>query len=300
FVYGLLLTEKHVRLYQFDRAGAVFSGRVPIHNEATTFVKLILALSTVDEVQLGFNDRIRWKNNDLYCIMDGVGTYKICNVKPFHRRTIRGRGTTCWVVEDPDEQGSRLLLKFAWRTLDRVPEWEFLEEIQRKCGRIPGVSELRGRGEIERISDLRNGAPLLTPTNKTINDRQYYYVFQPFYGRTLEKAPNTLILLEAFRDIIAAQWELARLDIVHRDISTQNMLLNERPDAQVGERGVLIDFDMAKRVIRDKSGAETDFRTGTRVFQSIKVLMGYGTHDYLDDLESSFYGITWIACTSDR
>ncbi|EPQ51026.1 hypothetical protein GLOTRDRAFT_141182 [Gloeophyllum trabeum ATCC 11539] len=66
FVYGLLLTEKYVRLFQFDRAGCLFSGRIHIHRDAHMFVKLILALSTTDEAKLGFDTRIHWEDQDLY------------------------------------------------------------------------------------------------------------------------------------------------------------------------------------------------------------------------------------------
>ncbi|EPQ51033.1 hypothetical protein GLOTRDRAFT_141184 [Gloeophyllum trabeum ATCC 11539] len=110
-------------------------------------------------------------------------------------------------------------------------------------------------------------------------------------------ARSVLQLVEAFRDIIAAQRNLALRGIVHRDISTRNMLLNERLDAGVGTRGILIDFDMAKFIDRTTSGESTD---GTRLFQSIKVLLGLGKHDYLDDLESSFYGLCWFAFTLER
>ena len=117
--------------------------------------------------------------------------------------------------------------------------------------------------------------------------------------------------------------------ILHRDISVNNILVGQ-PNAKPGNRGVLIDLDMAIRLDRTDTLATVDFRTvssqdsyvcfisdifcglpspctqGTRAFQSISVLSSVNkaagqalSHDHLDDLESFFYVFCWITLGYD-
>ncbi|TFK46718.1 hypothetical protein OE88DRAFT_1667389 [Heliocybe sulcata] len=318
-VLAALLTEMHLLLFQFDRVGAMFSSWIDIHADALLFVKIILALSTADEGMLGFDTRIRWEGKTRYFkphVADPL-VYVIHNpLKPFRRHTIRGRGTTCWILNAPEGDG-KLLLKLSWRTRDREPEWSFLKTIKdendkrekrRTDGQgtaeenepIPGIGSIITYDEGVSLSSLRFNIPLIPylAPKQELSDRLYCSSLQRYYGPALEQAPSTLQSLRAFRDIIAGQYELYKLGIVHRDVSTRNMVYNPDINARPGQRGFLIDFDMAKRMERQSSMAAKDLRTGTRAFQSIKVLEGLGTQDYLDDLESSFWAYTWIACIS--
>ncbi|TFK54590.1 hypothetical protein OE88DRAFT_1652978 [Heliocybe sulcata] len=300
-VYSTVLTEKNIRLHQYDRCGGMFSCETDIHANARTFVKIVLALSTVHEKLLGFETRIYWDGPVRYFKPDLAkpDAYVIDNPdKPFRRHTIRGRGTTCWILNGYD--GNKLLLKLAWRTIERDAEWTFLDTIlgenkkRAEQGRapIPGIGSILEYGDLEKLSDFRHGIPMVVP------DRIYYWILQPYYGPALDQAPSVLQSLNALCDIIQGQAELHELGIVHRDISVLNMAVSPSLETAEGQRGHLIDFDMAKRVDREQSMAGKDLRTGTRVFQSIKVLEGLGSHDYLDDLESTFWAYTWIACTS--
>ncbi|KZT19322.1 hypothetical protein NEOLEDRAFT_1245922 [Neolentinus lepideus HHB14362 ss-1] len=267
-VYGALLTEQRIQLFQFDRAGVLFSVWVDIHAKPATFIKIILGLSTTDEKELGFETCLYWYGSLQYFKPDLIEpkAYVIHDpYKLFRRHTIRGRGTTCWILQDDD--ASKLVLKLSWWTRDREAEWRFLEDIKaenERCKKnrqeekvkeeenkpVPGIGSIIAHKELESLSSLRHGIPL--------------------FGPPLEQAPSALQSLRAFRDI------------------TVNM-------NYTSSRGFLIDFDMAKRT---NKMVTTDLRTGTRAFQSIKVLDGLGFHDYLDDLESSFWAYTWIACTS--
>ena len=47
--------------------------------------------------------------------------------------------------------------------------------------------------------------------------------------------------------------------IIHRDISVNNILLG-REDAGEGERGVIIDFDLAVRLLKDRPSLKADYR----------------------------------------
>ncbi|TFK48918.1 hypothetical protein OE88DRAFT_1663188 [Heliocybe sulcata] len=298
FVYALLLTEKRVRVYQFDRGGVLYSQWYDIGTSAITFVQIILAIASEDENQIGFDTRIRWVGEERYFEdpqADEPKRYKIINPdSPFRRRTIRGRGTTCWKVVD--DLGHLYMLKFSWKTIDRVGEWEHLERIKNANPPLKHVGTMDSYRVIQKLSDLRHGVVLLD-RKKNFHDREYYYTLQTHYGSPLEKFRSVLQLYRAFRDAVSASMELLQIGIVHRDISSRNILLDRREGTKGGGWGVLIDFDMAIFLDREASQVRTDFRTGTRAFQSLKVLHGLGTHDHLDELESCFYVFSWVLFT---
>ncbi|KIM49675.1 hypothetical protein M413DRAFT_113979 [Hebeloma cylindrosporum] len=108
-------------------------------------------------------------------------------------------------------------------------------------------------------------------------------------------------VLFAFRDAIAGHQNLWNANILHRDITLNNILIG-LPGSTEGSRGVIIDFDMAIWPTRTMSLAEVDFPTGTRAFQSVVALMSTVIatkshrlcYDHLDDLESFFYVLCWI------
>ena len=78
--------------------------------------------------------------------------------------------------------------------------------------------------------------------------------------------------------------------ILHRDISMNNVLVNEEDNSTWP--GFLIDLDLAIRENRlELSGAHD--KTGTKVFMSIRALKGK-KHSFMDDLESFFWVLFWI------
>ncbi|TFK47997.1 hypothetical protein OE88DRAFT_1664997, partial [Heliocybe sulcata] len=261
-VYASLLTEEQMQLHQYDRGGDLHSSFFNIHEDPVTFVKMILALSTEDLKKLGFDTRIYWEGSQrcFRTVSEDSQEVKIYTITepnhPFRRQAIRGRGTTCWVIED--ENGEKFVLKLAWRTFERQPEWHFLEktceENKRRAQEEPGRGPVSGVGTIlahwegQKLSDLRFNIPLKTRDELTVSDRRFYFTIQPYLGPALEKATSSLQSLRALYDIIQGQRELYDLKILHRDISTRNMLCNPDPGAKSGQRAFLIDFDMAKKL----------------------------------------------------
>ncbi|TFK49278.1 hypothetical protein OE88DRAFT_1736914 [Heliocybe sulcata] len=294
FVYCLLLTEKRVRVYQFDRGGVLYSNWYNIHSSAITFVQIILGIASKDESRLGLDKRIFWEGEERYFAdpeAEEVRRYRIINPEnPFRRRTIRGRGTTCWTVMD--EFGNTYVLKFSWKTLGREGEWEHLKRIKDANPPLKHVGTMESFRLIEKVSSLRHG--ILLQAKKNFADREYYYTLQQFYGPPLEKFRSVLQLYRAFRDSVSASMELLSIGILHRDISLRNILLDARQGKGGGGWGILIDFDMAIFLGQQRDKVKTDFRTGTRAFQSYKVLHNLGSHDFLDELESCFYVFSYL------
>ncbi|EDR03779.1 uncharacterized protein LACBIDRAFT_306822 [Laccaria bicolor S238N-H82] len=297
FVYSAILTETFIQLFQFDRAGVMFSGKINIHIHPRSFVHIILTLASQDPVALGFDKSIHWRNSKRYLSMDvenELVEFEIKKLKAsFLRRAIRGRGTCCWNVVNPKTK-EEYLAKDCWRSANRTPEWELLE----KAKGLDGVGQMIGYWEpgfsVGRLRGIGRDTP-------GFRDRDFCRVLLERYGKPIHQFDDRKKLLYALRDAISGHQNLWNAEILHRDVSINNILMGKK-DAPVGNRGVIIDLDMAILLNREGSLAGVDFRTGTRAFQSMMVLRSqtnkpgviFPAHDYLDDLESFFYVFCYI------
>ncbi|KAJ3504523.1 hypothetical protein NMY22_g17897 [Coprinellus aureogranulatus] len=301
YVRSLALTQAHARLIHFDRTGTQVTPLLDIHHYPATFVRLIVGLASVDERVLGLDDSIRWT------IVDGkktegtltttgptgeVKTYPVIEHIPNPRETIRGRGTTCWRVRDPDTH-KELVVKDSWLPDNHPPEHEFLELVKGVPGVVEMVSCEPRRWETK---DFR-----CPSTAGRYQNRVGARITMKSYGKPVEFFTSVLQLLRACRDAISGHRQLVGEDfkIIHRDISHNNILLGNE-GASEGNRGVLIDFDTAFRATDEQPTVAADPNVGTRIFQSLSVLGSSNKrgippmHDYLDDLESFFLVLTYV------
>lgn len=102
-------------------------------------------------------------------------------------------------------------------------------------------------------------------------------------------------------------------DILHRDVSIGNILINTDTQAKEGDRGILIDLDYAVRMENLQRGPKMVvcgfsfvmgcvaylIVQGTRRFMSRNILQSRLSHSYLDDLESFYYVLCWLICEYD-
>ncbi|KAF8971763.1 hypothetical protein BDZ97DRAFT_2025280 [Flammula alnicola] len=296
FVCCPIITEKYARLYIFDRSGVHVhqSSPIHIHQEATDFVRLILGVSSPDDSIIGFDTSIYWLGDKR--VLETVDADKnpvTLTLEPerpiFYRRTIRGRGTCCW--KSKDDEGKVVLVKDAWRSRGRTAEWKLLEAIKG----LAGVGQMIAYedNDDQHISTLRG----ITVFLEGFCDRTFSRLILEYYGPPIEDFENPQDLLFAYRDAIAGHQNLLNIGILHRDVSINNILIG-KPGSPPGNRGILIDLDMAVRINVAERSVQADFRTGTRAFQSPNVIQSCGrtnmTQDYLDDLESFYYVLCWV------
>ncbi|KAJ2914981.1 hypothetical protein MD484_g5413, partial [Candolleomyces efflorescens] len=309
FVRLLAITGHHLRLFHFDRAGVQYTPPLDFNEDPHTFVRLIVGLSSPDEAEIGLDSTIKWEVKNGAKISGTITTravdntervYPLQSVDPFFSRSqLHGRGTTCWVVSDP-ATGETLLVKDAWKSDDRTSEHVHLQE----ASGLPGVAQMIScepdRGQIKHLRSVDQDESI------TFKNRIETRVVMKCYNHSVVCFTTARQLLCALRDAIAGHRNLFKKGILHRDVSIHNILLGI-PGAKPGERGILIDLDMATRCDEDGVHPPLDWRVNAPIFQSILLL--YSTdlepplqpipHDHLDDLESFFYVFTYIVHSFD-
>nr|GAT42750.1 predicted protein [Mycena chlorophos] len=326
FVRIPIITHKDCRVVHFDRGGVHASAPFNYHTEegAVLFTKLVYLMSSLDEQDVGYDTSIFWENG-ARCIQVqapckwnvDVGQWQskprtiklqLVRLRPiFFRRTIRARGTKCWIARDTE--GHEWYVKDYWMSCGRTPESDFLKDVRGGFGvaelhawqdTIATVFQQRGREAGEELLGTFG-----EKGRKPIDNRSLMRMVLKRYRGTLNKLSSALLILLAIRDVVRGhQHAFLKKNILHQDVSFTNILLTtqaSKDDEVQDPRAALIDFDMAVRA-GDENHVQ-DKKTGTKAYQSGKILLqnGHlGLHDVLDDLESVFYVLCYVCYAFDR
>ncbi|KAK8007111.1 cystathionine gamma-synthase [Apiospora arundinis] len=116
------------------------------------------------------------------------------------------------------------------------------------------------------------------------------------YGKPIYEASSPAALMGALAGCITGHESLYEAGFLHRDISINNLMINEA-DGNPSWPAFLIDLDLAvkeQRVVA--SGAKG--KTGTRAFMAIGALLGE-QHSFMHDLESFFWVLFWVCIHYD-
>ncbi|KAL7895267.1 hypothetical protein HDV64DRAFT_257549, partial [Trichoderma sp. TUCIM 5745] len=358
YVLGFTLAGSIMRLWNFDRVGAIGSTKADINQDGLQFVSVVLGFLYMDKQALGFDPTVITSGDKRYIEINHEGQQKRLILGTLLSRSsgIVTRGTTCWEARIDGEPHATLVLKESWQPTERN-EGELLrlatqagvtnvarhyhdfivqvgdnpDDIQNnvrkgldckqgtKAGqweRPPPTfshaaaealfdSKKIGSAGTKRCSSQigvtessnkrrRSDSPIKQGDNKEdvpIENRVRQRVIMRDYGIPIYNAESPSVLLESMAQCVGGHKSLYDADILHRDISINNLLINaDRSDAS--RLGLLIDLDLAIKISRDKpSGASS--RTGTRAFMSIGVLLG-NPHSFMDDIESFFWVLFWI------
>ncbi|KAH7021588.1 LOW QUALITY PROTEIN: uncharacterized protein B0I36DRAFT_394304 [Microdochium trichocladiopsis] len=148
-------------------------------------------------------------------------------------------------------------------------------------------------------SSSQAGAPLphskrscsTSQASGNLSNRVHRRVILRDYGTPIYKASSRTSLLAALDGCIEGHESLRKAGILHRDISINNLLINEDVN-NPSWPSLLIDLDLAIKEQREGvSGAKG--KTGTRAFMAIGALLGE-QHSFMHDLESFFWVLFWI------
>ncbi|KAJ7756462.1 hypothetical protein DFH07DRAFT_920118 [Mycena maculata] len=326
FVYVPVMTGKTIRVIKFDRSGGHYSEPIDYHEDPIFFIQLVVLFSSLNEELVGYDTSIYWENGKRMLEMtpsevwdstdptapywkpnEDVLVFEILNEhgKPakdampvFARRTIRSRGTVCWRVR---RGGREFLIKDYWGVASRTRESQFLKQVAGLKGVGQMYAFVDDGDSTYRLRGFTADSRMMSTMDSYVPDRSLTRLALEMYMTTLNTATSARQLLSAVHDIVSAHRDsLLVKDILHRDISFNNLLLSSKRD----EHGVLIDFDMAKKMqdLLASNGTEGDSRTGTRAYQSFKVLLQsdkLGHHDHMDDLESIYYVLFFVCYAHD-
>ncbi|GAP83200.2 putative rhodopsin kinase [Rosellinia necatrix] len=133
------------------------------------------------------------------------------------------------------------------------------------------------------------------PSSETPPNRIHRRIVLCDYGKPIYKASSRGTLLSALEACVQGHESLFRAGFLHRDISINNLMINESDESL---SSFLIDLDFAVKVDQIEAlGA--DKIIGTRAFIAIGVLMNEG-HSFMDDLESFFWVLFWTCVHYNR
>ncbi|KAK0621573.1 hypothetical protein B0T17DRAFT_295605 [Bombardia bombarda] len=133
-----------------------------------------------------------------------------------------------------------------------------------------------------------------SPTKGTVSpvsNRVHRRIVLRDFGEPIYKASSRAALLRGLEGCIEGHESLHKAGFLHRDISINNLMINE-DNNNASWPSFLIDLDFAiKEQRKGVSGAKG--KTGTRAFMAIGVLLGE-QHSFMHDLESFFWVLFWI------
>ncbi|RXW16286.1 hypothetical protein EST38_g9566 [Candolleomyces aberdarensis] len=305
FVRTCCIDQEGIAWYHFDRSGLYENFGGFYNEEPHNFIRLILGLSSLNEEILGLDTSIRWRLDRESRKATGTVTvvdegkvsrkFKMVFVEPmFRKSSIYGTGTVVWVVED-FESGEEVLVKDSWR--GDGEEWVSECENLKAARGLDGVVQMISCEE-DRVQ-TRDFGVFREDDSDCMNFIQSRMVMER-YEHHLFAFSSERQLLCALRDAIAGHRNLViKAGIIQRDIAWRNILFG-KPDAKPGNRGILIDLDLALPIPLIKPVCTA---VGHAQFCSIATLFNAISHsrdrrrlphDYLDDLEAGFYTTSTI------
>ncbi|KAK1451060.1 hypothetical protein CCUS01_11237 [Colletotrichum cuscutae] len=322
FVMGFTLCGSLMRVWAFDRLGALASEQFDINKDGLEFVSVIQ--------RNGLKEQI---------VIDGV---------ILRARCVAGRAVTCWKAHPKGHPETPLVIKVSWQYPERDEEGDLLREVTDKgivnAARYYHHETVRVHETDDDIwNNVRHGLDITAATNyragrqisprKVVKDsprnsrpcsskkrhssqldsalppskrscsmspikvastppnRVHRRIILRDYGKPIYEASSRSALLAALVCCIDAHESLYKAGILHRDVSINNLMINE-DSHNPSWPSFLIDLDLAIREPREGiSGAKG--KTGTRAFMAVGAPLGE-QHSFTHDLESFFWVVFWI------
>ncbi|KAK3168273.1 hypothetical protein OEA41_004719 [Lepraria neglecta] len=173
FVQGFTLCGSTMRLWQYDRIGAIASLPFDINKDGLQFVSAVLGYLSMNKEQLGFDPTILQSGGKQYIEIVRNDRRECLIIDELMKRApcVAGRATTCWKAHrEGDESQKPLVIKDSWQYPERDEEGELLREATEKgvinVARYYHHETVRVNDKDDDILDnVRKGLDITTATN---------------------------------------------------------------------------------------------------------------------------------------
>ncbi|KAL2813163.1 hypothetical protein BJX63DRAFT_443206 [Aspergillus granulosus] len=174
FVLGFSLCSSIMRVWQFDRAGAIASLPFDINTDGQQFVLSMLGFLHMNHSQLGFDPTIHTSSNGeryIQIVRDGRSERIVIDYLIQRSHCVVGRATTCWKAHYQGDKVAKipLVIKDSWQYLGWDEEGELLRTASEggvvKVARYYHHETVKVGGKVDDIYGLRKGLDLSPATH---------------------------------------------------------------------------------------------------------------------------------------
>lgn len=188
FALGFTLCGPNMRLWEFDRVGAIASSSFNINEDGLQFVSTMLGFLRMNNEQLGYDPSIMCTSDGKYfieIIRDGKSERLVLDSLMKRAPCVAGRATTCWKAHrEGDKTHAPLVIKDSWQYPEREEEGKLLAEATEKGvvnvaryyyhetvqvgGKVDDI-----RGNVRRgldVTQATNYRPTHSETSSAVND----------------------------------------------------------------------------------------------------------------------------------
>ncbi|KAJ1917927.1 hypothetical protein H4219_002920 [Mycoemilia scoparia] len=306
YILSGLIKRNELYFYSFTRSGDVRSlyTSIVIPDKADEVIeikdsiKLLAFFMLLDEVELGLSFKGAASNPSEINILKSyppphninpisadrihkdISKYNIIEIVKKYSSPINPYGRAPWIFRVISNKLVKPgYLKVNGQPADRQLEIDVMRLLEKY--EIPNVPKLK----VYQRQDFGNNYAIeymvLEDCGKPINE----YFMQDNINIT------SRLIRKVIKDVGTCILSAASKGILHCDISTGNILINDEEEITVIDWGyskVVEDSDLGEEQITNP-----DPITGTLPFMSIRVLLGYPNRTWIDDLESKFYVLVY-------
>ena len=140
YALGFTLCGSLMRLWAFDRLGAIVSAQFDINEDGLQFVSVILGYLWMNEEQLGSDPTINTSDGKRFIEIKRNGKTERIIIDALMKRAlcVAGRATTCWKGHlEGDDSIRPLVIKDSWQYPEREEEGKLLREVtERKVVKV--------------------------------------------------------------------------------------------------------------------------------------------------------------------
>ncbi|KAL2803187.1 hypothetical protein BJX63DRAFT_437204 [Aspergillus granulosus] len=182
FALGFSLCSSIMRIWEFDRAGAIASSPFDINKDGQQFVLSILGFLYMDHSQLGFDPTIHTSSDGeryIQIVRDGRSERIVIDQLMQRSPCIVGRATTCWKAHCQGNNHAKipLVIKDSWQYPERDEEGELLRMATEggvvKVARYYHHETVKVGGEVDDICGLRKGLDLSQATHRQTTPSEF-------------------------------------------------------------------------------------------------------------------------------